>query len=636
MKKFLTLTLLAVVASIASFAMTPISGPHTVCTGNTIYLTDSLTPGGTWSSSNPSVATIGTSSGIVSGIAAGVTTITYTDGIGIATHSVTVDVAPAPITGGGSSFCVGSTTSLSDATPGGTWSSGYTWIATVSSTGVVTGVSGGTAVIYYTIGTSCSATKVVTVDATTTGSISGPTTVCAGSTITLTDSFGLSGTWSSSSTSIATVGTSGVVTGVSAGTVTISFTTTGACGTGSATHTVTVLNTTSAGTIVGASSVAMGTSATLTNPSSSAGPHTWSSSNPAVATIGSSSGVVTGVSLGTTTITYSVTGCGGTATTTANVTVVSLDGISGHVNFGSGGYWGLVTVYLIKYNPSTLILSLYDSTSYYSSGTSLYYQFTGIPTDSFRVKAAVYDSAGITTGYIPTYHTNHFYWHDADVIYHTSGTSNINEDINMAYGTTTSGPGFIGGSVLTGANKGTSGSVPVVGLRMCIVNSATTQIMGLTHTDATGNYSFNNLPVGQTYFVFPDSLNYQTIPYTSVTLTSATPSMTAASFVQHTLSKTITPILVGIKNTTPVTTSIEAFPNPTSNRLYIQWNETTTENATIVLTDMAGREVLSTTAKMNQGTGMKQIDLSTLANGLYFLNINAVTVNYSNKIQVQH
>jgi hypothetical protein len=57
--------------------------------------------------------------------------------------------AQTPITG--TAFvCVGATTTLSNATPGGFWISGATTIATVDSfTGVVTGVSAGTADIGY-------------------------------------------------------------------------------------------------------------------------------------------------------------------------------------------------------------------------------------------------------------------------------------------------------------------------------------------------------------------------------------------------------------------------------------------------------------------------------------------------------
>ena len=630
MKKYFSLTLLAMFFSFASFAITPISGVNHTCIGTIGYLNDSATAGGTWTSSNTAVATIGLTTGNVYGISAGVTTITYSVAAGYTTMSYTVYAAPpAPITGT-TTFCVGTTSALSDATPGGTWSSSNTYIATVSATGVVYGVAGGSVYIYYSTGGPCNASTAVLVSTTSAGYISGPVSVCAGSTITLIDSGITGGVWSSSNTSIATVSASGVVTGVVVGTVAISYAVPGTCGTGYAVDTIHVINTTTPGVISGASTVNIGAISPLYETVTGG---TWSSSNAGVATVNATTGVVTGVAAGAATITYTVSGCGGTATATHTITVTPINGISGHVNFPGGGYYGNVKVWLITYNPTTLDLEAADSVSLYCSGSSVYYQFLGIATDSYRVKAAIYDSAGITTGYIPTYHTSSFYWYSANVINHTSGTADINEDINMAYGSVTSGPGFIAGYVYAGANKGTTTGVPVVGISMNVFNSVTSQLMQSIRTDASGYYSFSNLPVGATYYVFPDSLNYLTTAYTSIILTTAAPSMSIASFTQHTLSKTITPITSGINNLSNVVSSVFAFPNPTNGKLYLQWQESTTEKGNVSITDVTGREIYKTVINMNEGTGIKQIDLSGFANGLYIITVKSGTINYNNKIE---
>lgn len=632
MKKLITLTLLAITLSLASYALTPITGATGTCVGSYGTVSDTTT-GGIWSSSNPAVATVGSTTGYVLGVSAGVTTITYTLGTSSVTETFTVSPAPAAITGGPLSGCVGGTATLTDATPGGIWSSSNPAIASIgSATGLLTAVSGGFAYIYYTVGSGCRATTMDTVIATVAGSIAGPTTVCAGGTITLTDSGGTGGTWSSSSTAIATVGaTTGVVTGVSGGTVTITLTTTSTCGSAYTTRTITVSTTTTPGTISGPGTVMVGSTITLTD---GVGGGTWTSSTPGIATIGASTGVVTGVSVGTDVIDYTVTGCSGPVTIGTTVTVNPFDGISGHVLFGSGAYSGLVKVWLITYDTATHILAAMDSVSLSSSGTSVYYQFTGIPTDSFRVKAAVNDTSS-TLGYIPTYHTASFYWHGANVINHTSGTADINQDINMAYGTVTPGPGFIGGNVMTGANRGTSGGVPAVGLLISVMDASGT-LLGHTYTDASGNYSFSNLPVGATYTIYPEALNYTTTAYTSISLTAAAPSMTVASFTQHTFSKTITPHTSGVLPVAPSVTSVIAFPNPTNGKLNIQWNENTTEQGQVTIADITGRELFNATINMNQSTGMKQIDLSNLANGLYIINVKSGSINYNNKIQIQH
>ena len=68
---------------------------------------------------------------------------------------------------GSATVTVSSTISLSNAATTGTWSSSASSIATVGSTGIVTGVTTGTAIISYTVNNSCGtvvATKVVTVN----------------------------------------------------------------------------------------------------------------------------------------------------------------------------------------------------------------------------------------------------------------------------------------------------------------------------------------------------------------------------------------------------------------------------------------------------------------------------------------
>lgn len=138
-----------------------ISGGGTVCAGTTTTLTGTPS-GGTWTSSNPGVASIGSSSGISTPVAAGTTVITYTESGLTATSTLTVNAAPAAITGT-MSTCIGATTLLSNTDAGGTWSSSDAAIATVDATGNVTGVASGTATVTYTGTTGCYVTSALTV-----------------------------------------------------------------------------------------------------------------------------------------------------------------------------------------------------------------------------------------------------------------------------------------------------------------------------------------------------------------------------------------------------------------------------------------------------------------------------------------
>lgn len=209
-----------------------------------------------------------------------------------------------PITGT-PTMCAGATTTLTDATTGGTWSSSSTTVATVSG-GVVTGVAAGTAIISYTA-SACTTTLVVTVnDVPVAGAITGVTSVCIGFTTPLTDG-STGGVWSSSATGIATV-SGGVVTGVATGNATISYTITNSCGTATATVNVTVGTTLSVAPVSGADSVCPGSTVTL---SDATGGGAWSSRFPSIATV-SGTGVVTGLVPGIDTIIYTVTNSCGT------------------------------------------------------------------------------------------------------------------------------------------------------------------------------------------------------------------------------------------------------------------------------------------------------------------------------------
>ncbi len=290
-----------------------VSGTAIVCAGASTSLSDPYTGGGTWSSSDISIATAGSTSGIINGINAGTVTITYSLGVGCTLATiVTVNPLPASITEA-ANLCLGATTILSDALIGGTWSSSNPLIAPVGLTsGVIAGGATGTVTITYKLSTGCLATSVVTVYPIPVN-ISGTPSACAGLTASLSDGTG-GGTWSSSNLSVATIGsTTGIITGIVSGTTAISYVLATGCS-------VSVFATVNAlpADITGTMTLCAGTTTNLT--SSSTGGR-WSSSNTAVASIGSSTGIVNGVSAGTVIITYTLpTGC----ITTAIVTVIAL------------------------------------------------------------------------------------------------------------------------------------------------------------------------------------------------------------------------------------------------------------------------------------------------------------------------
>ncbi len=305
-------------------------GADTVCTGSSITLSNHIS-GGSWSSSNSRGSV--SPSGVVTGVSPGFDTITYT-AYGHQTSTKVIYIRATPGAGavtGSSTVCLGGTTALSTSIPGGTWSSYATSIATVSGSGVVTGVSLGVDTIFYAstnvCGTGTVHYPITVVNTATAGSISGPSTVCQGAAITLSASVS-GGAWSVSNSSAA-VSSGGGVTGVAAGTDTVLYTVTNACGAVSATKVITINPAPSAGTISGGSSVCTGTTITL---SSTVSGGSWTSSSSSLATV--SGGVVTGVAIGVDTIFYAVTNSCGAARVPTIITVNTIPS-AGTVSGGS-------------------------------------------------------------------------------------------------------------------------------------------------------------------------------------------------------------------------------------------------------------------------------------------------------------
>jgi len=239
----------------------------------------------------------------------------------------TSSCASAAAINGLATVCTGTTSQFTDNTAGGTWSSGNPSVATVSASGLVSGIAAGTATITYSVSSSCgvsSTNMVVSVTgAPATPVINGVAAICTSSPVTFTAN-PAGGFWKSSDETVATVSANGVVNGVAAGSATISYSYTNGCGIGSASQAVTITNCTAGvppvvGAISGPDQVTVGASIQLADTSTSG---TWKSSNTAVATV-DNTGKVSGVTAGTTTITYTETNSFGTTTSSFNITCVN-------------------------------------------------------------------------------------------------------------------------------------------------------------------------------------------------------------------------------------------------------------------------------------------------------------------------
>ena len=222
------------------------------------------------------------------------------------------------------------------------WSSSAANVATVTNTGIVTGMAAGGATITATSeGTAGIASVTITAGPpppppppVASVTVAPPTpSITAGSTVQLTATLrdaggntltGRTVTWTTSASGVAIVSASGLVTGISAGGATITATSEGVSGTSTVTvtpvpvATVTVTPPTpsvSVGSSVQLSAVARDASGNVLTGRS----FTWSSNNTGVATV-NGSGLVNAAAAGTATITATSEGKSGTSTVTVTTT----------------------------------------------------------------------------------------------------------------------------------------------------------------------------------------------------------------------------------------------------------------------------------------------------------------------------
>jgi len=302
----------------------------------------------------------------------------------------------------------------------------------------------------------------------------------------------------------------------------------------------------------------------------------------------------------TVTITDAVSGC--TEVASATISAFSCAYISGFITQDAPA-----VVYLIEENGG--VLSAVDSMILDSVGA---YYFQACP-GTYYVKAALLPAHPMYASYIPTYYDSAALWSSANAI--VVGNSNIfNLDFSLLAGTNTGGPGFVGGSVIGGGNRGEGD--PVANAQVFITDM-NDNVVAFTRTNAQGAYEMTGLAYGD-YKMYVDILNKTSYP-NIFTLDEGNEGLENANFLVY--ADYIRPESpTGVESI--VLSSAKLFPNPAKNQLTIQ-----SENhiQQVVIYSVLGEQMIQTKANSNA----LNIDLSELASGQYIVEIQ-------NETGVQH
>ena len=280
-----------------------------------------------WTSSNPTIATVNTTTGLLTAVTAGAITVRATDADGIIGNSGTITVTTPPppplpaavaITPQTGTLAAGQTLQFS-ATGGTapyTWSSANPATATVSATGLLTAVGAGTSTVTVTDNVGSAITS-GTITVTQTQISPNSSFIGVGQTLQFSAIGGVTPyTWSSSNTAIASINaTSGLLTSLSAGSVIISAT-------DNIAQTATTANIVISSINVSPQTTSLDTGSTLQfSASGGTAPYNWTSNNTSIATVNATTGLVTAIAAGTAIIT--ATDTNSISGSTSTITVVT-------------------------------------------------------------------------------------------------------------------------------------------------------------------------------------------------------------------------------------------------------------------------------------------------------------------------
>ncbi len=314
----------------------------------------------------------------------------------------------------------------------------------------------------------------------------------------------------------------------------------------------------------------------------------------------------------------------------ATNTVVCMDTFCTMVTAGSGpaqtGFlYGILTsnnnaagpseVYLIEHNTLLGILTAVDTTySIDSAGMTTYY-FAGITPGNYLIKAAMLPQNPNYASNMPTYHLSSLYWSQATMV-NVLPNAITQASVNFIQGINPGGPGFIGGLISQGANKGPGD--PIEGIEVLLLDALNgDQPIAVTYSDAAGMFGFSNLAYG-TYKVYAEMINKTTIPVV-VSIDAGNPSIDGIQVVvgSQVISFIQSPMAFTAENIGNI------HPNPASGLCFLPVKLENPGLVNLEIIDLTGKVYHAEKQTLPAGPGMIRLDISSLSKGIYLVSITS-------------
>ncbi|MEZ4824865.1 MAG: PKD domain-containing protein [Bacteroidia bacterium] len=267
--------------------------------------------------------------------------------------------------------------------------------------------------------------------------------------------------------------------------------------------------------------------------------------------------------------------------------------------------------YLIQHDSITGTLTAIDTASILQN----FYSFNNVAPGTYLIKAALLPSSPDYANYLPTYLGDELSWANATSTVVTN--SNIfNPLIMLVPGSNPGGPGFIGGLISQGANKGPGDPLSDVSV-LLLHNDGSAS--GHTVTDVNGEFGFSNLAYG-TYKVHVEVAGKLSEEWT-VTIDGSNGHFEGANFEVgstqiHAVGTT------GIDQLTSGEV-LGIFPVPASEVLNVNLTFAEPVNLSLSLVNMMGQTVASRNEGLTAGNREVSLDVRNLPQGTYLLRIQA-------------
>jgi len=299
----------------------------------------------------------------------------------------------------------------------------------------------------------------------------------------------------------------------------------------------------------------------------------------------------------------------------------AVSGLQGTVSLGSTTNSGQAMVYLIlkAYDPVLMdtVLTAIDSFLTAPTGGTFSKSYSSMPSGVLLLKAALLSSHPSYSGFLPTYASAFpgvISWTGAGSLGLASFTGNAT-NITMAAGTNPGGPGFIGGSVLLGANKSTAVGDPL-NSRILILTKTTGEKIAYTHSDAAGKFEFPSLPYGS-YRIFGDAMGKANPPLI-ITVSAAQPTVNNIIFEENNKKFEGHLGTLGVGGVSGLA-GVSVYPNPATDFVQVKGLSAISGSKTVLLSSVTGMVISRQTLEH----GDASIPIATLPAGVYMLQVQS-------------